>query len=189
LKENIQSNIKTVRELTGLSQAAFSKLFNGTKDMVFSYEKGAAAPSQEAISVASELIGITTEEFGKKRLRSADYNKEEIKRKAKVLLTKNEKPAPAEADLKDKYITLLEQRNRDLENQLIQLTGKEDQLREVKDRLDTIPGTLKMMTDVVFEGQRLISQQMKENFDSLSQKLLEVLDTSHSKQPSRTEKH
>jgi hypothetical protein len=77
--------------------------------MVYSYENDKAAPSDEAVLVASQLIGITTEDFAKKKIKASDYAKDEIKKKAKELLnSKNLQHHLSKEDYKDKYIEALE---------------------------------------------------------------------------------
>lgn len=65
----IATNVKYLRNFSGLNQTAFGQLFKATRGMIDTYERGVAKPSVDFIRALAEHYNISVDVLMKKDLR------------------------------------------------------------------------------------------------------------------------
>jgi transcriptional regulator with XRE-family HTH domain len=70
--ESISKNLKLIRLVLNITQAEFGAMFNATKSMIGSYEKGKAYPDDLFIIRVAEFAGITETQLREETLKERD---------------------------------------------------------------------------------------------------------------------
>jgi phage repressor protein C with HTH and peptisase S24 domain len=65
---HLTSNLRLIRLLSGKTQTEFGEMFQATKAMVISYEKGKAVPDELYLTRVSKYAGVTVDQLKLKKL-------------------------------------------------------------------------------------------------------------------------
>jgi transcriptional regulator with XRE-family HTH domain len=114
---HLADNLTLIRKLTGTTQPEFGSLFNATKAMIVSYEKGKASPDDLFLSRLSDRIGITEVDIRRKRLSEKDIKVEKLDSFTAEILekagrTKLKVVAEGKSDVEAMFAALLKEKER-----------------------------------------------------------------------------
>jgi DNA-binding transcriptional regulator YiaG len=74
----LAKNIRTIRKLSGITQPAFGKFFDCTKDMIINYELARAKPDDIFVSRLSKYTGIPEEDLMDTNLTEDNINVQKL---------------------------------------------------------------------------------------------------------------
>jgi transcriptional regulator with XRE-family HTH domain len=95
------SNLRLIRLLSGQTQTEFGALFDATKAMIISYEKGKAMPDELFMSRLCKYTGAPKEDLLQKRLSEEDLQLGKVEKLENGVNEGIKKPGPHEPDWKD----------------------------------------------------------------------------------------
>lgn len=190
---HLANNIKTIRELSGLTQPQFGAIFDASKAMIVSYENGKAAPSELFIKRLAKMVGATSDTLKNglieeehieveklEKLKAAYLAKAAIaspqkNQDAKVDYIKNN-PLSGNASLQDllqekdqrikeaqAYAVEMKQHYNDM---LARLAAEQENVSQAQ---GTIQKTLEKMESNLSQGQKNIEKQLLHSTENLGE--------------------
>jgi transcriptional regulator with XRE-family HTH domain len=133
----LPTNIKFIRELSGLTQQEFGDVLGVNKDKIYNLENGRGKKDSAIIAKVAFFAGVTEQDLTTQRLTLKDVDEMALKQR----ISGNKKvPESDNSDTyKDKYIALLESQLQDQKQQLSELKIRMDsrtlQLQELIEKL------------------------------------------------------
>jgi transcriptional regulator with XRE-family HTH domain len=155
---HLKDNVKTIRELSGLSQSEFGKILNATKDVIFNLENDRAVKDGVIIAKIAGLAGVDQNNLKEKKLSLKDLSEDDIKMKV-LLLKDGKKDKPLSIDYKDKYIQQLEDNNKFLKTQLDTHQSiteeKEQRIKSLESVVNSLTNQLAEKNDIIGRLKRM----------------------------------